>query len=140
MLEKILYTVGTIAALGVAYFIWRVIKSASELMDWVDKAPYTLIAKRLHISEETFFEQLRTNRAETLAKCATVFQAGTWHFTRKPDSASQIDAQVSLQFADGNTSSMQLTMHWDELPSIIRSEFIKTGEKSFSIKWVLPKI
>ena len=105
---------------------------------WTDRFPYSVIAQKLNMQEDAFLAAISENLSRMHEQCAAILLHAKWVFQRTKDN-SQVSAQLQMTFTDESTFSKELTVHWDELPGIIRAEFLKTGENALSIKWELPK-
>jgi len=146
MIDKLII----VAAIGgVAYLMLRGTRKQSEgaiqpilsqkmnPTDWLDEVAYEVLARKLKIEKSSLIASISNNEHSVITKCREVINGAQWAFIREGDK-SQVKARLEMAFTDGTSSKTEIQKHWDDIPSFVRAEFLKTGNHSLSKEWVLP--
>lgn len=106
-------------------------------IDWLDEVAYEVLARKLKVEKSNFLASISKNGTDTLRRCKEVLDGAQWAFIRE-EQKNEIRARLEMTFTDGTSSKTEILKHWDDIPSSVRAEFLKSGSTSLSKEWVLP--
>lgn len=149
MIEKLIF----VAAIGgIGYLILSGTRKQSDeeiqsllnpekniTIDWLDEIAYEVLARKLKAEKSSLLASVSNNEHNVLKQCREVLNSAQWAFIRE-EAGSQVKARLEMIFTDGTSSNTEIVKHWDDIPSSIRAEFLRTGSNSLSQEWVMHNI
>lgn len=149
MIEKLIF----VAAIGgIGYLILSATRKQSDetiqpllnskkniTIDWLDEIAYEVLARKLKAEKSSLLASVSNNEHNILEQCREVLNSAQWAFIRE-EAGSQVKARLEMVFTDGTSSNTEIVKHWDDIPSSIRAEFLRTGSNNLSQEWVLHNI
>lgn len=129
----------------VASGIWikRLLKKADKeslknLNNWADEMVANALGKKLNVSmNEILYAIHNTQNSELIIKIQDILDSVILSFTKQTPSI--ISLCLEIKYRDETSYSLTTEKNWDELPGIVREEFLRKGSKIVQLPWHFDK-
>lgn len=127
----------TVIVVGLKYILDQTDTEAqSEIDTWVNQRLAEALSKKLNQPVQAVGDALKDSTTSPLAKqIEQVVQSATVTFQRLSSSKFQI--QLDLLYKSNTAFSTAIEKEWDDLPTTVRGEFLKTGHQTVRRTWNL---
>ncbi|MGB3640705.1 MAG: hypothetical protein WBA39_24485 [Rivularia sp. (in: cyanobacteria)] len=116
------------------------LRTQKDLDEWVDKILAESLSKKLNYPPSSIYQTLtRGEDVELNRKIKTLIQSVELVFQRR-SSLSKVEVFLTASFQDGTSLSANTQRVWDDLPFIIRKEFLKSNDTRITVPWNLPLV
>ncbi|NET29538.1 hypothetical protein [Okeania sp. SIO1I7] len=125
---------------GAFYFLSKQneTETRSNIDRWFEERLAISLAEKLDESAEEILATLQGTSNSIIAdKIREIIDSARLTFTREK-SIDDIEIRLSVDYINGQSLSVATNWNWDELPGIIRSEFIKSDSNTLSRPWYFP--
>jgi hypothetical protein len=142
----LLWTAGTVVVLTARLFflIRHLVRrgeaaSRAALDGWADARLAECLAGKLREPAEVILRAVRGASGGDLAAAArAAVHSASLTFTR-PRGSHQVGVRLEVVFTDGSSSAVAAERSWDELPTAIRDEFLRSGSEAIIRPWEFPR-
>lgn len=116
------------------------VANQQDIDEWVDKMLAKSLGRKLNQPTELIL-QLFSDSAdvELTNSIQNAVRTVELTFTRQ-SSVSKVQVRLNASYNDGTSFSAATEKDWDELPGVIREQFLRTGEQVVRCPWNLPLI
>lgn len=109
-----------------------------EIDQWVDRRVAESIGQKLETSPSKILQALTEgHNRELLQDIHQLIESARLIF-HKSSSLAKVTVIFRVSYKDGTSLSAQIEKDWDDLPSTIRREFLRTNETNITVPWNLP--
>ena len=126
--------------IGITYFSKQSEKEKLKKIDqWCDEMTAKALEEKINAPVNTILEAFNgVNNIDLLNKVQNIVDSVSLIFTK--ESPLLISMLLKINYKDETSYSASIQKNWDNLPGLIREEFLRKGTKviSFPWKWNMP--
>gem|GEM_PF-5441602 len=115
-------------------------KNQRDLDIWVDHLLAESMSKKLSISPSSALKILNGSADIAIAQEVHNLVKNAELVFQRQVSDSSIKISFSAKYRDGTSLSATTERRWDDLPSSIRREFLRSGRREVKVPWHLPLV
>ncbi|MBF2090583.1 MAG: hypothetical protein IGR80_09150 [Synechococcales cyanobacterium K44_A2020_017] len=115
-------------------------ENQQDLDTWVDHLLAESLSKKLSISSSSVMKILNGSADIEIAQEVSNLVRNAELVFQRQSSESIIKVSFSARYKDGTSLSATRERSWDDLPSSIRREFLKSGSREIKVPWHLPLV
>jgi hypothetical protein len=124
-----------------AFFLKRLVEQTEnsnqqEIDTWVEEKLVAALSKKLNLPSSQILTALQQPSSELNNEIQQIVESIDLLFSKI--SSSQIVLKLSLAYSDETLFSTTIEKSWDDLPEIVRKDFIQTGSQSVRVPWDFP--
>lgn len=116
------------------------LRTQKDLDEWVDKLLAESLSRKLHYSPSSIFQALNRGEDTELSRKITELIQSVELVFQRGSSLSTVEVFLTASFQDGTSLSANTQRTWDDLPFIIRKEFLKSNDTRITVPWNLPLV
>ena len=112
-------------------------ENLNEIDNWADETVARALEKKLNVPLKAILQLFQgSQNNELLVKIQNILDSVTLNFTKQ--SPSSVSLRLEISYKDGTSYSVTTEKNWDSLPSPVREEFLRKGNKVVSLPWNMP--
>jgi hypothetical protein len=131
-------SVGIVVLLVILFLKWSNSDTTKEFDQRIAEMLAGSLANKMNISESDIVDLLAgRSRAELIPKLKNLIDSVNVNAT-KTNIGQPVEISVNLKYKDGTSYSARSSIVWDDLPSKIREDLIRTQVNTVKCSWSLP--